>query len=226
MKRVLTIVISALVLAALNVFAVASAHDATANANAETKFESRAAALHAKFHTRLDARRAKLVMKMAKKELRPLLNMGNGPAHVQGKVSGVETTATGGIIYLFRGFEEKLEVCAALQAKFKTASTMSPQDMVTMEGTKNDYYDKRNCDELTAQDITGAAIVGKEPRHLPRGEIVVETDKTVLTVIDENGARVGTLADFAAGDRVFVLIKKTDSAESKFAGLVVVKLPK
>lgn len=52
---------------------------------------------------------------------------------------------------------------------------------------------------------------------------VLVTAKTVLAVIEDDGARVGTLADFQAGDRIFGLVRRNPNDHS-LVGVVVVKM--
>lgn len=52
---------------------------------------------------------------------------------------------------------------------------------------------------------------------------VLVTAKTVLAVIEDDGARVGTLADFQAGDRIFGLVRRNPNNHA-LIGVVVVKM--
>ncbi|GEM_PF-6291457 len=53
---------------------------------------------------------------------------------------------------------------------------------------------------------------------------VLVNAKTVLTVIEDDGARTGTLADFQAGDRIFGLVRRNPNDHS-LIGVVLVKMP-
>ncbi len=57
-----------------------------------------------------------------------------------------------------------------------------------------------------------------------QGSIVVGTG-TVVAVIEDTGARVGSLADFQAGDRVFALVRRSATDPHVLNGLIVVKMP-
>lgn len=52
---------------------------------------------------------------------------------------------------------------------------------------------------------------------------VLVTAKTVLAVVEDDGARVGTLADFQAGDRIFGLVRRNPNDHS-LVGVVIVKM--
>lgn len=57
-----------------------------------------------------------------------------------------------------------------------------------------------------------------------QGSIVIGTG-TVVAVIEDTGARAGSLADFQAGDRVFALVRRSATDPHVLNGLVVVKMP-
>lgn len=48
--------------------------------------------------------------------------------------------------------------------------------------------------------------------------------KTVFAVVEDDGARTGTLADFQAGDRIFGLVRRNPNDHS-LVGVVLVKMP-
>lgn len=226
MKRIIALILSGLVLSAFGIVSITQAHSTQVNSRGRANIEL--ANLKAKTNAGL-----RLKAKLAERDEEDNLNddredrmQKRDPHIVRGTVSGVVKNDTGGIIYLQRGFNKRIQACFDLQSKFKIAASANPQDLTTMEFVRGDFA-ARKCDRLFAQSVDGAAVSGAEPKHFPRGAIVVNNNSTVLAMVDANGGHAATLADFAPGDRVLALVKKSmaeDSASEKFTGLVVVEV--
>lgn len=73
---------------------------------------------------------------------------------------------------------------------------------------------------VASVDTVNGVIVLK--KHGAQAKVLV-TAKTVLVVIEDDGARVGTLADFQAGDRIFGLVRRNPNNHA-LIGVVVVKM--
>jgi hypothetical protein len=67
--------------------------------------------------------------------------------------------------------------------------------------------------------VNGVIVLKKEGSQAK----VLVTAKTVLAVIEDDGARAGTLADFQAGDRIFGLVRRNPNNHS-LVGVVLVKM--
>lgn len=75
---------------------------------------------------------------------------------------------------------------------------------------------------VASVDVANGVIVLK--KEGAQAKVLVNA-KTVLVVVEDDGARTGTLADFQAGDRIFGLVRRSATDPHVLNGLVVVKMP-
>lgn len=73
---------------------------------------------------------------------------------------------------------------------------------------------------VASVDTVNGVILLK--KHGAQAKVLV-TAKTVLAVIEDDGARAGTLADFQTGDRIFGLVRRNPNDHS-LVGVVLVKM--
>lgn len=121
-------------------------------------------------------------------------------------------------------FEKKLdkEFAKLMEDKMKRARELQMKKMEAAKAraAQNANRPRQFMGQVASVDAANNVIVLK--KFGAQSKILVTT-KTVLVVTEEDGARVGTLADFQAGDRIQGLVRRSKENHT-LIGVVVIKL--